>query len=56
MSCGKVIASEWDEYSQRVDEGEDPGAVMDDLGLERYCCRRHFLAHANLIDEVSPIH
>tara|TARA_B100000123_G_scaffold272579_1_gene256056 strand:- start:3323 stop:3556 length:234 start_codon:yes stop_codon:yes gene_type:complete len=26
------------------------GLVMDELGLKRYCCRRHFLTHVDLID------
>ena len=26
------------------------GIVMDELGLKRYCCRRHMLTHCDLID------
>ena len=26
------------------------GLVMDELGLKRYCCRRHFLSHVDLVD------
>ena len=26
--------------------------ILDKLGLIRYCCRRHFLAHIDLIDEI----
>jgi DNA-directed RNA polymerase subunit N (RpoN/RPB10) len=26
------------------------GKVMDELGLKRYCCRRHFISHVDLID------
>ena len=26
------------------------GKVMDDLGLVRYCCRRHLLTHVDLIE------
>ncbi|MDD3128674.1 MAG: DNA-directed RNA polymerase subunit N [Candidatus Methanomethylophilaceae archaeon] len=35
--------------------GESPEKVLDDLGLERYCCRRMVVSHADLIDEVSPL-
>lgn len=57
MSCGKVIGSYWEEYQERVEEeGEDPGEVMDDFGLERYCCRRHFIAHEDLIEESASIY
>ena len=26
--------------------------ILDKLGLTRYCCRRHMLAHIDLIDEI----
>lgn len=26
------------------------GGVLDDLGLDRICCRRHMLTHVDLID------
>ena len=26
--------------------------ILDRLGLTRYCCRRHMLAHIDLIDEI----
>lgn len=28
------------------------GAIMDDLGLKRICCRRHMLAHVDLIEMI----
>lgn len=28
------------------------GEVMDELGLIRYCCRKIFLTHISLIDEI----
>tara|TARA_Y100001970_G_scaffold144257_1_gene177187 strand:- start:4900 stop:5115 length:216 start_codon:yes stop_codon:yes gene_type:complete len=53
-SCGKVIAHAYEGYKNAVAEGEDPSKAMDDAGLERYCCRRMFLGHVELIDEVAP--
>jgi DNA-directed RNA polymerase subunit N (RpoN/RPB10) len=26
------------------------GKIMDDLGLTRMCCRRHFIGHKDLMD------
>ena len=54
FTCGKVIGHLFEEYQRRVAAGEHPKAVMDSLGLERYCCRRMFLTHVDLIDEVIP--
>jgi len=53
FTCGKVIASVWEEYKQRI-ELEDPGKVMDDLGISRYCCRRMLLTHVELVDVFAP--
>lgn len=50
MSCGKPIAHLWEEYKERVAKGEDRKKVMDDLGLERYCCRQQMMGHVDLID------
>ena len=32
------------EFSEKTPEGE----VMDDLGLNKMCCRRHFISHVNI--------
>jgi len=57
FTCGKVIGEHWEEFTTRAashDGEEDPEAVLDDLGLERHCCRRMFVAHTDLVDVVSP--
>lgn len=57
FTCGNVIGEHWDEYVERAEthEGtEDPQAVLDDIGIERYCCRRMFVSHTDLVDVVSP--
>lgn len=56
FSCGKVIADKWEEYDKRVNkEKEDPGKVLDDIGMTRYCCRRMFISNVELIDEFITI-
>jgi DNA-directed RNA polymerase subunit N len=52
FTCGKVIGHLWEEYARRVANGEDPGKVLDELGVKRYCCRRMFISHVDLINEV----
>ena len=57
FTCGKVIGEHWEEFTTRAashDGEEDPEALLDDLGLERHCCRRMFVAHTDLVDVVSP--
>jgi DNA-directed RNA polymerase subunit N len=52
FSCGKVIGDKWEPFARRVADGEHPKDVLDDLGVERYCCRRMLLSHVELIDEI----
>ncbi len=54
FTCGKVIGSAYEEFVKRVEMGEPAKDVLDALHLDRYCCRRMILTHANLIDEVAP--
>ncbi len=53
FSCGKPLGHLYAEYKARVEKGEDPAKVMDDLGLRRYCCRGLFLGHVDLLDTVA---
>jgi DNA-directed RNA polymerase subunit N len=56
FSCGKVVGDRWEEFVRRVAAGEQPAAVLDDLGVGRYCCRRMLLSHANLMEEVLRLY
>jgi DNA-directed RNA polymerase subunit N len=53
MGCGKPIGHLWEEYKKRIDAGEDTGAVLEDLHLERYCCRANLLGHADMLPEIT---
>lgn len=52
-SCGKPIAHVWEEFKERTEKGEDAKKVMDELGLERYCCRGMFLGQVDLIETIA---
>ncbi|MBI5391696.1 DNA-directed RNA polymerase subunit N [Candidatus Woesearchaeota archaeon] len=53
FSCGRPIAHLWEDYKSRVANGESAKAVMDQLGLERYCCRSMFMGHIDLLETVA---
>jgi DNA-directed RNA polymerase subunit N (RpoN/RPB10) len=53
FSCGKPIGHLWEEYKKRIANGENPKKVMDELGLERTCCRAMFLGQTDLIELVG---
>ena len=65
FTCGKVIAPVYEEFAKRYDDyknaveagekpKESPQKILDDLGLERYCCRRMIISHVNLIEDTAP--
>jgi DNA-directed RNA polymerase subunit N len=49
FTCGNVISDVWEEYKERA-KSEPPGKVLDDLGIESYCCRRMLLTHVEIVD------
>lgn len=53
FSCGNVISSVYEEYKKRLDT-EEPSKILDDLGVNRYCCRRMLLTHVELVDLLAP--
>lgn len=53
MSCGKPIGHSWVEFKQRTERGEQANKVLDELGLERYCCRAMFLGQTDTLELVN---
>ena len=49
-----MIAHKWEEYKQLVADGKTDSEAMDAVGLKRYCCRRMYVGHLDLIEEVAP--
>jgi len=52
-SCGKPIGHLWESYKERVAKGENAKKVLDDLKLERYCCRAMFVGQIDLIKTIA---
>ena len=53
FSCGKPLGQLWEEYKKRVAAGESSGKVLDELEVERFCCRSLFLGQTDLIELVG---
>ena len=50
-SCGKPIAHLWEDFLTKTNNRtKNIKETLDELGLERYCCRSQFLGHVDLID------
>ena len=52
FTCGAPIADKWDDYESRVKAGSKAAEALDELGVERYCCRRMFLSNVNVMDKI----
>ena len=53
MGCGKPVGQFYEDYKKRIDAGEDAGDVLNEIGLERYCCRATLLGHADMLPEIT---
>ena len=53
FSCGKQIGHLWEKFQHEVEKGKPKKQVLDELGLERYCCRATFMGHVDLLETVA---
>lgn len=53
MTCGKPVAGLWGKYTERIQAGEKPAKVLDDLDVKRYCCRALFLTHRDNLGKIA---
>jgi len=65
FSCGNILGEAYEQFKERkkihdesIKKGEKPKEtlkeILDDIGVERYCCRRMILTHVDLIQESAP--
>ncbi len=53
FSCGKPLGDKYEEFERRVkEEGEDPEEVLNDMDIDRYCCRRMILTSIDSTEEM----
>ncbi|CDI05176.1 MAG: DNA-directed RNA polymerase subunit N [Candidatus Nitrosotenuis sp.] len=56
FTCGNLIADRHEDYQNRIKSGEEPGKVLDSLGLKRYCCRRMMLTTVETMQQIIPFY
>jgi len=56
FTCGNLIADKFNDYQTKVKAGEDPKKVLNDLAINRYCCRRMLLTTVETIQQVIPFY
>ncbi len=53
FSCGQVVAHKYDEYVKlTTKEKKSPEEALNILGIKKYCCRRMYLTHVEVIDDI----
>ncbi|MEM0331709.1 MAG: DNA-directed RNA polymerase subunit N [Archaeoglobaceae archaeon] len=56
FSCGTVIGHLYEKYKELLKNGKTPKEALDELKINRYCCRRMFLTHKSIIKEIVRFH
>lgn len=51
FTCGAVIGDLYEDF-KKISKSEGAEKAFEKLGIERYCCRRMFLSHVELIKDV----
>ena len=55
FTCGTVVGDKYEPFLEELKKGEkSPKEILDDLGLEKICCRRMLISQVNLIDTILP--
>jgi len=52
FTCNKIIGNKWERYKSHLESGLSINIALAEIGLRRYCCRRMFLGHVDLIDKL----
>ncbi|MEK6824182.1 MAG: DNA-directed RNA polymerase subunit N [Nanoarchaeota archaeon] len=53
FGCGKPVGHLWEQFKERVASGENQKKVLDELGLERMCCRSIFLGQVDTLELIG---
>lgn len=52
FSCGSVIGHLYEKYQKLLKEGKPEKESLDELGVDKYCCRRMFISHVDMISDL----
>jgi DNA-directed RNA polymerase subunit N len=53
FSCGKPIAQLYKKFKELTEAGKKPDEALNELGVERYCCRAAFLGQTDTLELVN---
>lgn len=53
FSCGKVVGSLWEKYEQLLEDGKSKKEALDELKVERFCCRSTIMSNVESINIIG---
>ena len=54
FSCGKPIGHLWEDFLAKTNnKSQKVKETLDELGLERYCCRAMFLGQVDTLELIN---
>ncbi len=51
FTCGAVIGHLYEQYKSAVAD-KKPDVALNELGVDRYCCRRMFIGHVDIVQNI----
>ena len=52
FTCNKVIGNKWYTYKKLQEDNIPIDDVFQKLGVDKFCCKRHFTTHIEVIDDL----
>ena len=52
-SCGRITANKWNMYIHKVNNGTSNKDALNELNIDKMCCRQLFLCNVELIDKIN---
>ena len=53
FTCGAVIGDLYEKYKAGLESKKPAAEVLNELGVDRYCCRRMFLGHVEGMEVIK---
>ncbi len=53
FSCGKPIAQLYKKFKELTEAGKTANEALNELGVDRYCCRAAFLGQTDTLELVN---
>ncbi len=56
FTCGNLIGDKYEDYKNKLKTGENAEKVLNELQINRYCCRRMLLTASETIQQIIPFY